>query len=96
MSGGLEYAPEGRWTLPDHDSIYTFADMELPIPKMPDLTLVTHFGYDFIENEGDVKDWSVGVSAFYKDVEVSVTYDDSTLSKSNGSGTVSLGLKWYF
>lgn len=97
IKGSMEYAFDGRWYTGGNDAFYTALDLELPIPRMPDLTLVTHVGYDMIS--GDIEnpwDWKVGLSAFYKDVELTLMYQDSSLNTDNASGTVVFGLKWYF
>ncbi len=96
ISGGVEYAPEGRWNSPDVDSFYTFTDLEFPVPNFPDLTLITHVGYDMRQDRSDLFDWSAGISAFHKDMEISLTYDDSSLDHPDAKGGVFLGAKLYF
>ncbi|WND01604.1 TorF family putative porin [Temperatibacter marinus] len=96
VKGGLEYAFDGRWFAQDNNAIYGSIDLELPVPKMPELTVVTHLGYDMIDGYQNGWDWRVGLSAFHKDFELTLMYDDSSLNIPDASGTVSFGLKWYF
>lgn len=96
IRGGLAYAPDGRWSTPDLDSFYTFADLEIPVPTLPDLTLVTHVGYDARSNASNLWDWSVGVSAFIKDFEISLTLEDSSLDDPISNTQLVLGAKIYF
>ena len=93
---GIAFAPEGRWINPNNDSFYTFADLEIPVPNMPSLTLVSHVGRDFRGGVNDLWDWSVGLSAFVGDVELNVSYEDSSLDRREGSGRVIFGARFYF
>lgn len=93
---GIAFAPEGRWITPSNDSFYTFADLEIPVPNMPSLTLISHVGHDFRGGVNDAWDWSVGLSAFVGDVELNVSYEDSSLDRREGSGRVIFGARLYF
>jgi len=96
IRGGLAYAPEGRWNLPGVDSVYGYADLEVPVPSMPDLTLVTHVGYDVRDGRSNLWNWSVGVSAFINNFEVTLGYEDSSLDNQLAKGQLVLGAKFYF
>ncbi len=93
---GVAFAPEGRWFTPGNDSLYTFADVEVPIPNIPALTLITHVGRDFRGDIENLWDWSVGVSAFVSDAELTLAYDTSSFDGRAGSGRVIFGARWYF
>lgn len=93
---GAAYAPGGRWSNPQNQSFYTFADLELPVPTLPALTVVTHVGRDFRSDIGNLWDWSVGLSAFVGDIELSLSYDDSSLDARPGKGSVIFGMRYYF
>jgi len=96
IRGGMAYAPEGRWNTPDVDSFYTYADLELPVPTIPELTFISHFGYDARSSRSNLWDWSVGVSAFIETFEVSLTFEDSSLDQNIGNGRFILSTKFYF
>lgn len=74
---GLQWAMEGRWSAPDNDSVYGFFDVELPVPTMPDITVIGHVGYDVRSDLEDVFDWSIGASYFLGELEVTLSYVDS-------------------
>lgn len=93
---GAAYAPGGRWINPQSQSFYTFADLEVPVPTLPALTIISHVGRDFRSDIGDLWDWSVGLSLFVGDVELSVSYDDSSLNQRPGNGSVIFGSRFYF
>jgi uncharacterized protein (TIGR02001 family) len=96
IRGGIAFAPDGRWSSPDLDSYYTFADLEIPVPTIPELTLMTHIGYDARDGASDLLDWSVGLSAFVQNFEVTLAFEDSSLDRSISNGQVVLGAKFYF
>jgi len=97
IRGGVAYAPDGRWSSPDLDSFYTYADLEIPVPTIPELTLITHLGYDArSDGASDLWDWSVGVSAFVKSFEISLTLEDSSLDNPISNAQFILGARLYF
>jgi uncharacterized protein (TIGR02001 family) len=93
---GAAYAPSGRWSNPGGDSIYTYGDIEIPVPTMSALTLLAHLGHDMRGGAENIWDWSVGVSAFVGDVEFTVAYEKSTIDQDIGSGRVIFGGRFYF
>ncbi len=97
IKGGMAYATKGRWSTPGVDSFYNYVDLELPIPMVSALTLLTHVGYDFRQDKSNLWDWSVGVSAFVGDnFEVSLSYASSSLDQTIGKDGFVLGAKIYF
>lgn len=96
IRSGAAFAPEGRWINPQNDSFYTFADLEIPIPTMPSVTIISHVGRDFRGGTGDLWDWSAGLSAFIGDAEFTLTYENSSLDARSGKGRVVFGARWYF
>lgn len=93
---GTAFAPDGRWSAPQSDSLYFYGDVELPVPTMPSLTIVTHLGHDFRSDINNLWDWSVGLSAFVGDVEFTATYDKSSLDQRIGRGRFIVGARLYF
>lgn len=93
---GAAYAPGGRWSNPQSQSFYTFADLEIPVPTLPSLTVIGHVGRDFRSDVRNLWDWSIGLSVFVGDVELSLSYDDSSLDQRPGNGSVIFGTRFYF
>jgi uncharacterized protein (TIGR02001 family) len=96
VRGGLAWAMDGRWHTPENDSLYTFVDVEIPVPTMPEVTIISHFGYDNRFDRSDLLDWGVGLSAFVDSIELTLTYEDSNVKNPLGSGSVMFGIKAYF
>ncbi|NVJ99224.1 MAG: hypothetical protein HWE25_13800 [Alphaproteobacteria bacterium] len=96
VRAGAAYAPDGRWNLPDNDSLYIFTDLEVPVPTMPELTLIGRIGHDFRQDRSNLWDWGIGLSAFINQVEVSLMYENSSLDHSAGDGRLVLGARLYF
>lgn len=93
---GVAYAPDGRWSNPNNQSVYGFADLEIPVPNMPALTIIGHVGRDFRSDIQNLWDWSAGLSAFVGDAELSVSYEKSSFDGRIGSGRVIVGARLYF
>ncbi|WP_417461582.1 TorF family putative porin [Kordiimonas sp.] len=93
---GAVYAPDGRWSAPNSDSFYIYTDVEVPVPTMPELTIISRLGYDMRQNRSDLWDYAIGISAFIDVVEFSVMYEDSSLDQNIGGGAVLGGIKLYF
>ncbi len=96
VRSGASFAPNGRWINPQNDSFYTFADLEIPVPTLPSLTIISHVGHDFRGGISDLWDWSAGLSAFIGNTELSVVYENSSLDAREGRGRVVFGARWYF
>jgi uncharacterized protein (TIGR02001 family) len=93
---GVTYAPDGRWSAPDSDSFYLFTDLEVPVPTLPELTVITRLGYDVRDDRRNLWDYGVGLSAFIENFELSVMYENSSLNGGLGKGAVIGGVKFYF
>lgn len=93
---GAAFAPEGRWTNPQNDSFYLFANMEVPVPTLPSITVVSHVGRDMRGGLNDVWDWSVGLSAFVGDIEFTAGYENSSLRDRAANGRLLFGARLYF
>ena len=107
---GLTYAFDGRWLNPETDSLYGYFDLEVPVPGLPALTLLTHVGYDLRDGRSDLVDWSAGLSWFVGDFELSAVWSDTSLDSPGadpgmprggrgdtlGEGNLSFGLRLYF
>ncbi|UTW54875.1 TorF family putative porin [Kordiimonas sp. SCSIO 12610] len=96
LKSGLAYAPEGRWNTPGIDSLYWSTNLELPVPTLPALTIISRLGYDIRQNRSDIWDWSAGLSAFVGDVEFSLVYEDSTLDQDIADDALVLGVRLFF
>lgn len=96
VNGGVSWSMDGRWDNPTVDSGYAWFDVDVPIPSMPEYTIIAHIGHDFITGNNNVTDWSIGVSAFIKDFEVSASYVDTTYNDNRGKGAFLASLKFYF
>ncbi len=96
IRSGLVYAPDGRWFTPDNQSLYSFANLEIPVPTLPELTVIGHVGYDIRDGRADIADWRAGVSYFWRDFELTVEYIDSAQDGPVGNGRVVTGLRLYF
>ncbi|WP_417457916.1 TorF family putative porin [Kordiimonas sp.] len=93
---GAVYAPDGRWSAPNTDSFYIYTDVEVPVPTMPELTIISRLGYDMRQNRADLWDYAIGLSAFIDVVEFSIMYEDSSLDQAIGGGAILGGIKLYF
>ncbi len=96
LRGGLSFSPEGRWNTPGVDSWYAYSDIEIPLPVVSEITLITHMGYDLRDNRSNLFDWSAGFSIFMDEFEVTVMYEDSSLDDTRAKGRFVLGTRFYF
>ena len=97
IRGGLSYAPEGRWNTPDVDSYYSYVDLEVPVPLISQLTVLTHIGYDARDGRSNLLDWSVGLSVFvFDNLEINFSYADSSLDQAIGRDGISFGARIFF
>jgi len=97
IRGGLAVAPEGRWSAPDVDSYYSYVDLDVPFPMLPNFTILTHVGYDVRDGRSNIWDWSLGVSAFVmENIELNLSYQSSSLDQAIGKDGFVLGVKIYF
>lgn len=106
LVAGTSWSMRGRFS-DAGDSVYAWFDAELPVPTMPELTIISHVGYDnkqqtLFSTGKDAVDWSVGISAFVQDYELTVSYVNSTDDRfipnvgNRGKGRVLAGFKFYF
>lgn len=96
IKSGFAYAPEGRWNSPGVDSLYWSTNLEVPVPTLPALTVISRLGYDIRQNRSDLWDWSFGLSAFVGDLELSIVYEDSTLDQEIGDDAIVFGARFFF
>jgi len=104
--GAYIWAMEGRWSAPGTNSHYFMLDVDLPVPTVPALTLALHAGYDIIDvprvfvgapgTYSDRFDWSAGLSYFWRDFEVTLSYVDSDAASIFDDSRVIGGLRYYF
>ena len=97
VRGGVNYAPDGRWSAVNGDSLYFSTDIEVPFPTFTDLTIITHAGVDFLSANPDRFDWSAGLSYFLGPVELTGRYVNA--EEIDGFGSTDefvFGLGFYF
>jgi uncharacterized protein (TIGR02001 family) len=88
ITGGVAWAPGGQNSLGDASAIYLYSDLGIAIPDTP-FTLNGHLGYAKSDSglggpDGDLFDYSVGVSASYKALTASVSYVNTDWKKALG------------
>ena len=96
LSGGLSYAPDGRWFQQGRDTVYGYVQADVPIPTLPWLTLLSHVGYEVVDSGIDSADWGLGLAVTWRDLELSVGYEDSDLDNSLSNARAVVGLRYYF
>lgn len=95
-AAGLAYAPDGRWLVRDEDTVYSFLELEVPIPRLPWLTATGHAGFSAITDAEDRADWGLGLAAGYEAFEFSVGYRDTDSSRAIGDGRVVGAIRVFF
>jgi uncharacterized protein (TIGR02001 family) len=88
ITGGVAWAPGGQNSLGDASAVYLYSDLGVAIPNTP-FTLNGHLGYAKSDSglggpDGDLFDYSVGVSASYKALTASVSYVNTDVRKALG------------
>lgn len=88
LKAGVAWAPGGQKSLGDAGGVYVYGDAGLAIPSTP-FTLNGHVGYAKSDSflgglDGDVVDYSIGVSASYKVLTASVAYVNTDAPKAFG------------
>jgi len=93
---GVSYAPDGRWLVRNEDTVYSFAEAEVPVPHVPWLAVTAHVGYEAVTDATDKADWGAGIAAGYESWELSVGYEDSDSSLDIGGARVIGAIRYYF
>lgn len=93
---GISIAPDGRWSNPTGESYYVFADVEVPVPTFPALTVITHVGHDVRSGGQNLWNWSAGLSAFVGDIELAGRYEKSSINNRIGNGRFLFSLRYFF
>ena len=88
ITGGVAWAPGGQNSLGDASAVYLYSDLGIAIPDTP-FTLNGHLGYAKSDSglggpDGDLFDYSIGVSASYKALTASVSYVNTDVRKALG------------
>lgn len=88
LTAGVAWAPGGQSSLGDDSAIYLYSDVGIAIPDTP-FTLNGHLGYAKSDSalgglDGDVIDYSIGVSASWKALTASVSYINTDAPKLGG------------
>lgn len=88
LTGGLSFTPEDR-EYGDGRSVYFFseAEMPLPLPNMPPVSVALHLGYEDFEGSFNKWDWSAAIFAEIADFEVGAGYYDTNLDNFQGADT---------
>jgi len=95
-AAGVSYAPNGRWFRRNLDTVYSYLEIDVPIPDIPWLTATGHAGWEIFSGAENKADWGVGLAAGWRDVELSVGYEDSDSDADFGNARVVAALRYYF
>lgn len=80
VTGGLSFTPANReFGLGRSAYFFGEADMPLPLPKLPPISLALHLGYENFEGSFDKWDWNAALFAEVADFEVGLGYYDTNL-----------------
>lgn len=93
---GVSYAPDGRWFVRDRDTVYSYVEAEVPIPRLPWLAATGHLGLEAIDGAKDKVDWGVGLAAGWKSLEFTVGYEDSDSDARIGNARAVAALRFHF
>ncbi|MBK5921610.1 hypothetical protein CCR80_11270 [Rhodothalassium salexigens] len=82
VRGGLSLAPDGRWSDPDGLVAYPFAEVQVPVPRLPWLTVLAGGGYSSVKGQDGGRtgrgDWFAGLAASRGPAELSLRYVDTS------------------
>lgn len=98
ITGGLSFAPDDR-EFGAGRSVYFFgeADMPLPLPNLPPVSVAFHLGHENFEGGFRKWDWSAAVFAEVADFEVGLGYYDTNLNNFRGADArVIFSIRKYF
>lgn len=98
VTGGLSFTPDDR-EFGDGRSIYGFAEAEIPIPlpKFPPMSVAIHLGYEDFENDFDKWDWYAALYTEIKGFELGIGYYDTNLGNFEGADArVMFSISRYF
>lgn len=86
VTGGLSFAPDNR-EFGGGRSAYFFSEAELPLPlpKLPPISLALHVGYENFEGDFDKWDWNAAIFAEVADFELGLGYYDTNLDNFRGA-----------
>lgn len=95
-TAGLAYAPDGRWFVRNEQTLYGYVEAEVPVPRVPWLTIVGHAGYETISDAADKADWGLGLAAGWSSFELSLGYEDSDRDIRIGRARFTASLRLFF
>lgn len=98
LNAGTSFAPSGR-EVGEGSSFYNYVSADIPIPNPdgPSLSLGLHLGHESYEGPLNKLDWGVGLYLGVLDYEVALKYTGSNRNEMIGSGDrVFVSLKRYF
>lgn len=75
-SVGVGYVPQGQDAWAGNDVIYIFGDTTVPIPNTP-FSVGLHLGYEDFGSGSNKLDWSTGLYANVKGLDIGVAYVDT-------------------
>jgi len=98
FNAGTSFVPSNR-EIGEGSSLYSYLDADIPIPNPngPSLSLGLHLGYESYEGPINKLDWGVGLYLGVLDYELALKYTGSNRDNIKGSGDrVLVSLKRYF
>ena len=96
LTGGLSFAPGGRRLPGTDNTFYGYLDADIPVPTVPWLSIALHGGYETGDGQRDRWDWSMGLAAYWKDIEFGVTYHDTNSGAPNADARAVFSIRLFF
>lgn len=95
-AAGVSWAPDGRWFVRDRNTVYSYVETEVPIPRLPWLAATGHVGLEAIDGAKDKVDWGIGLAAGWKSLELTLGYEDSDSGARIGNARAVAALRFHF
>jgi len=86
LTGGLAYS--GDFFGSTDDSLYTYVDVDIPLPS--DFSLGLHYGSQDIDEGTDYDDWKIGLSKSWGGFDFALDYTDTDLNDRTDCGDANI------
>lgn len=96
LAAGIAYAPDGRWRVRNEQTLYSYGELEIPVPRLPWLAATAHVGWTAIADSPDRLDWGTGLVAGWRRFELSLAYEDSDAGGGIAGARAVAALRIYF